>query len=282
MRSNINGARRAVLKKRDGYDAVMAVKARGVLYPDEQSRYVDLTQHAPSAPLAPYVEHYWCVRWRVEEVYETKVLSHPNVHLTMEPEGAFVYGVTRGLFTRKLESEAHTLGVKFRAGAFRAFSGSPVAELADRRVPAAVCFGPEVDALGRAVQSSSDPDELVALAEAFLLPRVPPHPDPDALRAAELVDLFTTGPSLFRVDEAASAAGLSVRALQRLFAEYVGATPKWVLRRARLHELASRAEHGDHVDWPALALELGYSDQSHLIRDFTAAVGEPPTRYARP
>ncbi|MEO3786402.1 helix-turn-helix domain-containing protein [Actinocorallia sp. B10E7] len=267
------------MEKRDG-DADTAVKARGVLHLAEQARYVDLTQHAPSAPLAPYVEHYWCVRWRVDEVYEAKVLSHPNIHLTMEPEGTFVYGVPRGLFVRRLEGRAHALGVKFRAGAFRAFHGSPVAGLLDRRVPASECFGPEADGLGRAVQAAAEPAEMAALADAFLLARIPPRPDPDALRAAEIVDRFTTGSSLFRVGEAAFAAGLSVRALQRLFAEYVGASPKWVLRRARLHEVAARAEARDRIDWPALAAELGYCDQSHLIRDFTAAVGEPPGRYS--
>ncbi|WP_106397798.1 helix-turn-helix domain-containing protein [Actinocorallia populi] len=260
----------------------MAVKARGVLYPVEQSRYVELTHHAPSAPLEPYVEHYWHVRWAVDGVFETKVLSHPNVHLGMEPEGVFVYGVHRGLFTRRLEGRDHTLGVKFRVGAFRAFCGAPVSALADHRVPAAGYFGPEADALGRTVQATADPAEAAALAEAFLLPRVPARPDPDALRAAGLVARFTTEPSLFRVSDAAASAGLSVRALQRLFSEYVGASPKWVLRRARLHEVAARADAAEPIDWPALATELGYADQSHLIRDFTASVGHSPTRYTRP
>jgi AraC-like DNA-binding protein len=76
---------------------------------------------------------------------------------------------------------------------------------------------------------------------------------------------------------------MPVRRLQRLFAEYVGAPPKYVLRRARLHEAAARADDaasGAGVDWAALAADLGYSDQAHLTRDFTAAVGAPPGRYA--
>lgn len=71
-----------------------------------------------------------------------------------------------------------------------------------------------------------------------------------------------------------------MRRLQRLFAEYVGASPKWVLRRARLHEAAARAEAGAGVDWAVLAADLGYADQAHLTRDFAAAVGAPPGRYA--
>lgn len=257
------------------------MRARGVLRPDELSRYVDLTRRAPSAALAPYVEHYWCVRWAVDGAYESEVLSHPNVHLALEPEGPLVYGLLRELFVRRVEGRGHVLGVKFRAGAFRAFSGGPVSALADRRVPAAEYFGAEADALCRAVQAAADPAEMAALAEAFLLPRLPSRPDPDALLAADLVDRFTAEPSLLRVADAAATAGLSVRALQRLFSEYVGASPKWVLRRARLQEVAARADSLGAVDWSGLAAELGYSDQPHLIRDFTAAVGRSPARYAR-
>jgi AraC-like DNA-binding protein len=72
-----------------------------------------------------------------------------------------------------------------------------------------------------------------------------------------------------------------VRSLQRLFAEHVGVSPKWVLRRYRLHEAVARAQGGEALDWAALAQELGYFDQAHLIADFRALVGWTPASYAR-
>ncbi|MEV0034538.1 helix-turn-helix domain-containing protein [Streptomyces sp. NPDC050804] len=44
---------------------------------------------------------------------------------------------------------------------------------------------------------------------------------------------------------------------------------------------ASAPDSGRQVDWAELASELGYSDQAHLVRDFTATVGVPPTAYSR-
>ena len=73
---------------------------------------------------------------------------------------------------------------------------------------------------------------------------------------------------------------MSVRLLQRLFAGYVGVGPKWVILRHRIHEALERAESERDVDWAALAADLGYADQAHLVRDFTATVGVPPTAYA--
>ena len=84
-----------------------------------------------------------------------------------------------------------------------------------------------------------------------------------------------SGAAIFGIDQK-----LFVRRLQRLFADYVGVSPKWVMRRARLHEAAERAEGGGQVDWAALASDLGYADQAHLTRDFTETIGVPPARYA--
>jgi AraC-like DNA-binding protein len=109
-----------------------------------------------------------------------------------------------------------------------------------------------------------------------------PEPDPAAEQAATLVARITDDPALRRVDQLSAASGISVRSLQRLFADYVGVGPKWVMRRARLHEAAAQADSGELIDWAALAADLGYADQAHLTREFTATIGVPPTRYAHP
>jgi AraC-like DNA-binding protein len=191
-----------------------------------------------------------------------------------------LYGVDRGLFVRRLEGQGQVLGVKFRPGGFRPFWGRPVQELSDRVVPAHRFFGPVVEETNRRLLALADPAGTAALAEAFLLPRLP-EPDPLAAEVAAMVETAGSDRDLVRVEQLADRCGVSVRTLQRLFAEYVGVGPKWVLRRARLHEAAQRAGSGS-VDWSALAADLGYSDQSHLTRDFTAVVGLPPTRYAQP
>ena len=63
--------------------------------------------------------------------------------------------------------------------------------------------------------------------------------------------------------------------------EYVGVSPKWVIRRYRLHELIERFNSGEKLDWAQLALVLGYFDQAHLINDFTTIIGYSPTQYRK-
>jgi AraC-like DNA-binding protein len=122
---------------------------------------------------------------------------------------------------------------------------------------------------------------MIEYAEGLLC-SVLPERDPLAEQAAALVARITDDPGLRRVDELSAASGMTARSLQRLFADYVGVSPKWVMRRARLHEAAERADSGEPVDWASLAANLGYADQAHLTRDFTATLGVSPTRYAAP
>ncbi len=130
------------------------------------------------------------------------------------------------------------------------------------------------------VLDPADETARVAALDAFLL-ALGPRPDPQAELATTLVDRIRTDRTIRRVTDFARAEGLSVRLLQRLFAGYVGVGPKWVILRYRIHDALERAGVEERVDWAALAADLGYADQAHLIRDFTATVGVTPTTYAQ-
>ena len=282
------------MKKRDAYAGRMAggatgsakraaqsVRARGVLHQKAAASRFVLARHEPSAALAPFVAWYWIVRWdlRGQPPHDQAVLPLPNVHLAFESAGPAIYGVLgRELFSRRIEGRGVALGVRFWAGGFRPFWDRPVACLNDRVVPAAQVFGPAVHETWRAIAGAPDDVSMVAHAED-LLGRVRPPRDPVAEEVAGMVARITADSSLCRVGELAAALGLPVRRLQRLFANYVGVSPKWVMRRARLQEAAMRAEQGGRVDWAELAAVLGYADQAHLTRDFTAVIGVPPARY---
>ncbi len=260
--------------------AVAGALGRGVLHQERAASRFGLTRCPPSAALAPFVDFYWILRWdlRGQSPHEQTILPHPNVNVAFEQTGAAIYGVEQRLFTRRLEGRGTVLGVRFRAGGFRPFWDGPVAELNNRTVPAAQLFGPAAEEARRAILAAPDDAAMVARAEQVLRSVLPPR-DPVAEQVAALVTRITGDSSLRRVGELATALGLPVRRLQRLFAEYVGVSPKWVMRRARLQEAAMRAEQGGDVDWAALASGLGYADQAHLTRDFTATIGVPPARY---
>ncbi|WP_232668561.1 helix-turn-helix domain-containing protein [Pseudonocardia sp. TRM90224] len=226
---------------------------------------------APAPELAGVVAGYWIVEWAYDEPYEQIIVPLPNVQLTFH-EGAApeVHGVCSGHVTKVLEGRRRVLGVTFRPGGFRPFLGSAVSALTDRSVPAS-----EIPALRGAPSGRVELTEV----EEWLRGVLPP-PDPTVDRVAGVVARVAAEPGIARVDELAARCATSVRTLQRLFAEYVGVSPKWVIRRHRLREVTERLAAGADIAWAPLATELGYSDQAHFVRDFAAIFGEPPTSYA--
>jgi AraC-like DNA-binding protein len=259
----------------------VAELGRGVLRQALAAERLTLDRHEPSAALKPFVDFVWVLHWdlRGQEPHDQSILPHPNVNLAFEAMGAGIFGVDRKLFTRTLSGQGKALGVRFRPGGFRPFWRAPVSQLTDRIAPAIGLFGPAAEHARKLIIDAETDNEMIAQAEG-LLTAVLPEPDPVTDQVAELVQLIISDPGLRRVDQLAEASGQSARALQRLFANYVGVSPKWVMRRSRLHEAALRADSGEPVDWAQLAIDLGYADQAHLTRDFTATLGISPTRYA--
>jgi AraC-like DNA-binding protein len=255
----------------------------GVLHAGAAATRFTLSRYPPPADLAPFVDFCWVIRWdlRGEPPHQQAILPHPNVNLAFEPAGASVYGIDTKIFSRRLSGAGKALGIRFRPGGFRPFSSKPIASLNDRVVPAARVFGPAADEACAGVMAADADGEMITAAAA-LLRAFGAAEDPVAGQAAALVKQITEDPGLQRVAQLAEMSGLSERKLQRLFSDYVGVSPKWVMRRARLHEAALRvdADGPASVDWAVLAADLGYADQAHLTRDFTATLGVPPTRYA--
>ncbi|MFD4636675.1 DUF6597 domain-containing transcriptional factor [Lentzea sp. NPDC058436] len=233
---------------------------------------VRFRRRLPCAALQPYLEHYWLIDGELDEPYTSHVVPHPSVNVVFErgfdrPE---IAGVGLGLFSRVLHGRIRVAGVQFRPGGFRPFRPEPVSEWTGRHVRLDVPSSPVLDV--------EDEDDRVAALDAFLL-GLGPVADPQATLAMELVQRIRDDRSVRRVSGFARDCGVAVRTMQRLFADYVGVSPKWVILRYRIHEALERAE--TDVEWAGLAADLGYSDQAHLVRDFTQTVGVSPTAYAR-
>ncbi len=260
-----------------------ADNARAILRPHLTAGAFVLTRHSPAAAIAPFVDYHWVIEWDLTDRpdHVQRVLPSPSVHLSIEPRRARITGImTKFDFAEALTGKGRVLGVRFRPGGIRPFLDGPVSMLTDRDVGIGEHFDVDVAQWRERVMSAPSSSAAAETADDVLSSLARPV-DPVVDQIAEIVDGIRDDPELTRVDAVAERYGIGVRRLQRLFTEYVGIGPKWVIRCSRLHEVAGRAASGENVDWAALAAELGYSDQAHLVREFTAVVGVSPARYAR-
>jgi methylphosphotriester-DNA--protein-cysteine methyltransferase len=84
------------------------------------------------------------------------------------------------------------------------------------------------------------------------------------------------------VAQVATAVGLSHRRFVELFAREVGLTPKLYARLQRFHRVKQRiATLAGPPSWATFAIDCGYCDQSHMIRDFVEFSSMSPASYLR-
>ncbi len=257
-------------------------KAKGILNPHLGAQHFQLARYLPSPDLSFFIERYWIIHWdlRGRAPYVSQTLPYPCVNLVLEHERSAVFGVATGKFDRLLEGTGNVFGIKFRPGSFYPFIQSPVAAFTNNSLTLESVFGPAAGTLEGCILSQPSHEQMIAAAEAFLRQRLPPQ-DEQVTLIHHLMDCISGNPAINRVADLLPYTRSSKRSLQRLFHDYVGVSPKWVIKRYRLHEAADQLANGSVPDWARLAVSLGYFDQAHFIKDFKTIVGQTPLEYAR-
>ncbi|MGB6005708.1 MAG: helix-turn-helix transcriptional regulator [Ornithinimicrobium sp.] len=190
--------------------------------------------------------------------------------------------VVTGVLTRRfdvtLQDSGWVFGIKFRPGGFASFTGASAKPLRDVRAAAPTGFPlAAVQALAQLGPSLSL-EECAATTDAAF-GHDDRWPEPDYATVLDIISAMLNDRSLVRVAEVERRCGVARRRMQRLFEKYVGAPPKWVLARYRIHDAVSDLDAGYAGSLADLATHYGWFDQAHFTREFTELVGIPPSSY---
>ena len=278
------------------YTSTATSTSSGVLRPAELTKHVRLVRMDCAASLAPWVENYWMLQWELPsgKTYQSSTLPHPACTLSVERghlrdgvEGidgvagaVVVTGVLTHRFDVTLQDAGWVLGIKFRPGGLASLTGTGVRPLRDVTAAAPTAFpATTVESLAQLGPHLS-PDECRVLADAGLNTS-DRSPEPDYATVLDIVSVMLKDRSLLRVAQVEERCGIGKRRLQRLFEKCVGATPKWVLARYRIHDAVIDLDAGHTGSLADLAARYGWFDQADFTREFTELVGVPPGAYQR-
>ncbi|WP_169087479.1 helix-turn-helix domain-containing protein [Paenibacillus sp. PL91] len=258
-------------------------RSMGILQMNEGEKKFQLSRYAPSEPLSHFIKHYWTVSWNLEgePPYLQDVVPHPCVNMVMENDRSGIYGVSSRVYTKRLEGTGQVFGVKFLPGGFYPFIHSPLSKLTDQALSVEAVFGTEALRYEQQLHSTADITSKIAHTEALFLQSLPRQSD-----AITLINLIISriqeDRELTKVEQICVLFDINKRKLQRLFNQYVGISPKWVIKLYRLQNAAEAIDTGRHPDLLKLSAELGYYDQSHFIKEFKSMIGKTPDMYAKP
>jgi len=273
---------------------------RGIVDPAAMMRVVDFARYPAGESLTGLVEWFWSVAWDLHAgaVHDQQVLSHPAGNISIgtlddagvplhPPEGR-VYGVQTGISHRHLTLTGWTVAARTSVGGLGVFLDGPARAATDAKLIFDDAL-PGLDA-SRVIADVVDIDDnerrVDRLRDALeeLVDRRDPALVAESRQVVEVATLAEHDRTLCRVEQLASAAGVSTRSLQRLFDLHVGASPSFVIRRWRIIEAAEAARQATEREdewrgWASVAAELAYADQAHLIRDFRRHLGVSPSIY---
>ncbi|MDR3447970.1 MAG: helix-turn-helix domain-containing protein [Dyella sp.] len=237
------------------------------------------TRHAPPDELTEWVEHFWLEKWDLRDgsPQARVVLPHPSVHLVFAPGRSKIYGVQLRRFARELSGQATILGIKFRPGAFYPFFGKPISLIANASMAAEHVF-PDALSAEQRILACGDDHAMVDTAAKFLIAHLPAL-DPNTGLACSIVEAIVNDGEMTRVEHLTARFGLSERKLQRLFQRYIGASPRWVIKRYRVYDVLTQLTLGEPAAGATLAQNIGYFDQAHFQNDFRKMIGCSPGQY---
>ena len=244
---------------------------------------------APSAPLAPFVRSITILE-ADDETLRT-VLPDPGILLAIRwcgsasevgddvrqrlPDAA-ITGIRRSVRRIYTAAGGGVVVVAFREAGAPAFFAEPLHEIFGETVGLDGLVAPmEIDRVSNELASAVDHRRRVAIVERFLLSR-PRSPAPDALVAAA-VDAIRTSHGAVRIGALADRLAISRDRFEKRFRRAVGTSPKMLASIHRLHR-AVELFHGG-MGLTRLAIEAGYFDQSHLVRDFRSFTGRAPRAF---
>lgn len=130
-----------------------------------------------------------------------------------------------------------------------------------------------------ALRTAATWQDMVAPFDNWLTSLARGKPGSDAVTRA--ANHLRRARGIISVQDLADEAGLSLRQFQRRFQALTGLNPKHYARICRIGQAVHRKELEPAASWTELALECGYADQSHFIRDFKALTGTLPREFLR-
>lgn len=242
----------------------------------------------PRSPLSRFVECFWTLESDQPPTKPERILPDGCVELILNFGAAFsqhcedrqelqprnfLVGQMTGPILISPTGAVQLIGIRFHPGGTAPFVQLPLHEITDQVVElGSLSSKLERDLLRMTSASASLAEKIVAVEEFLTGELLSCKTDP---RLMMLAGRVVDSGGLVSVDRLANDAGISSRQLERRFLREIGLGPKLLARIIRFQQVFRAVEQCDAA-WATVAIECGYYDQAHLIRDFNQFAQQTP------
>ena len=261
---------------------------------------INYQKFTPNAPLGDYVQAIWLAR-KIDNTQSIpfKILSDcgasvmfnfsESLQLSRGAESAAVdnkgtvIGPGKDLLKLAFNGPVNALGIHFLPSGGHVFFSPAMDILSNRFVNNDDDTFLGASELAKQLLTSIDtenPQALIDIVEMHLFKELQQYENQAQKRLRHLIQLVEADPN-FSLPQLADMLKVSTREVQRIFKQFVGVTPNTFLRVNKINHVKTKIANNEFSTLTQLAIDSGYFDQAHFIRDFKSFMQATPKQYQK-
>lgn len=245
----------------------------------------------PTPALKPFVRYYWVLQDSSPGIVSQRTLPTGCMSLVfhrgkrlkvvsqedLQPR-CFISGQATGFTDVTSTGNIEMIVTVFQPHTAKMFFHIPTNMFCNRNISIYDVEDIELQDLAERMGDTDNLETTVTLIENYLLRRILLDNNYNIPRLSTVVRHISNSIRT-NINELADIACLSEKQFCRVFSEYIGTTPKDFLRIIRLQRTLSILQHNPKIGFAQLSYECGYTDQSHMIKEFRLFTGYTPKEY---
>ncbi|GAB3341563.1 helix-turn-helix domain-containing protein [Larkinella ripae] len=209
---------------------------------------------------------------------DPEYVQYPGETTKTKRPVAFLHGQHTQVTNRYVGREFLYLNIKFQPGVLFRLTGIPSYELTNTYIDAEAVFSPDVRTLTEQLRNAGSYAEMLEWAESFVA-RLIRRSQKDAHSIDQVAQLLLHNTAPISMDWLASQSCLCARQFERKFKERMGVPAPQLAKIARFDKAFLMKNAQPQKDWLSIALQCGYYDYQHLVRDYKAITGLTPPSF---
>lgn len=253
-------------------------------------------QVSPSKELSPYIKHYLFLDHTETAVQKFRLFSDGNTGLVFSIKSklisginkyeikehlpdSFLYGQLNGFKDLYSENEITLIIVVFQPNGIHQLLGISANEFHDAIIPAEDVFDKKIKTLQERLFQQNNSTRVESL-NSFFKSLIAAKPASNQFIINHSLDFIIHNKGQFSIKQLVEYTGYTERHLERKFTECIGLNPKKFGNVVRLHYfLKLLKDKSEDTNLTTIGYDAGFSDQSHLIKEFKKHTGITPTEY---
>ncbi len=200
---------------------------------------------------------------------------HSKTVASYSTSQSFIAGVRDSTYSLVSKEDTGFISVRFREGAFNNFCRVPQKEFIGQFLSAKDLWGIIGAEFEKKVVESQTHTKRIKIIESYLFKFLEIYS-----KKNERMDYILKQVSRnINLSNLSNELGISYRHFNRIFLEYMGLNPKSFQKISRFDSILRNLTLSKNINYLNEALNTGYFDQSHFIKDFKKFVNETPTSF---